>query len=129
MKTFQFVPRFFLLSCALIALMGFSPLYGQINGAYSDGSQYHVFTSEGEYHIFDFNNDESFSGSYELDGGMIYFFNNRGRLTASCGISSTRTALILSDGNSTYRLKYVGTPEDFIGAALIGASLMALFGN
>ncbi|MDX2134663.1 MAG: hypothetical protein SFV52_07750 [Saprospiraceae bacterium] len=113
-----------------LMLFSLAPIYGQeIHAVFSDNVNFHVFKFDGSYEIYDFDNDQTFSGAYALANGAIYFYDNRGRLTSSYYISGNRKAIFLSGNDGSWRLNYVSTPEDFYAAALLGLGLQALFGN
>jgi hypothetical protein len=129
MKNIFSVARLFCAALTLFLLSGFTPVFGQIHAVYSDNANFHVFKSDGSYEIYDFDNDQTFSGDYEISNGVIYFFDNRGRQASAYYISKTRNALVLSGDDGSWRLTYTSTPEDFYAAALLGLGLQALFGN
>lgn len=90
---------------------------------------YFVFANDGTLVTCDLNGNNATSGSYEIDNGLMYFYDQRGKFTGSYYYRKTSGAITLSTDTDALRLKYHCDVDEFVGAVLVGSALQYIFDN
>lgn len=99
----------------------------QFSSTYTNSVEYYAFHSNG---IFKSYNKSTLkvtaSGSYQVQGPYLYFYDDYGQLVNSFYYSKDQYGITISNQYGTYRYKYHAKTEDFSASIALGALLVAI---
>ncbi len=113
----------FVLSFILMA----STTNAQFSSTYANNVEYYSFQSNGNFKSYSKSTLKlTGSGSYEVQGQYLYFYNDYGQLVNSFYYSKDKYGITVSNQYGTSRYKYHASTEDFNASIALGALLVAI---